>query len=67
VAIAKIRKASPDVTPEEIARRAANYRLHMPTAMLTATALLNHWARCAQPPSRGQDARPADKRRAFFA
>lgn len=46
VALAQIRKASPDVTPEEIARRARNYRVHFRDATLTASALAKHWARC---------------------
>lgn len=47
VAAAEIRKASPDVTPEEVARRAANYRCVMPRgATLTASALAKHWPRC---------------------
>lgn len=41
---------TPDVTPDEIRRRAANYRLHMPAVTLTPTALSKHWARCANPP-----------------
>jgi hypothetical protein len=49
-ALAEIRKASPDVTPEEIHVRAENYRLHMPQATLTAHALKAHWGRCAKPP-----------------
>lgn len=47
VALAEIRKASPDVTPEEIHRRAENYRRHMPHATLTAHALKAHWGRCS--------------------
>ena len=48
-AAAEIRKASPDVTPEEVARRAANYRRLMPKATLTASALSKHWSRCGSP------------------
>lgn len=49
VAIAEIRKASPDVTPEEIARRAERYRRVMPQgSTLTASALAKHWARCGE-------------------
>jgi len=43
----EIRTASPDVTPEEIRRRIANYRTHMPGCACTSTALANHWAKCA--------------------
>lgn len=47
VAAAEIRKASPTVTPEEIARRAAIYPGVMPKgSTLTASALAKHWARC---------------------
>lgn len=51
VALAEIRKASPDVTPEEIHRRAEHYRQHMPQTTLTANALKAHWGRCANPPA----------------
>lgn len=44
-ALASIRKATPDVTPEEIRRRAANYRTHFDAA-LTPSALANQWAKC---------------------
>jgi hypothetical protein len=37
-----------NVTPEEINRRAANYRTHM-DCMLTSTALASHWAKCDKP------------------
>lgn len=47
VALAEIRKASPDVTPIEIARRAANYRSRYREAALTPSALCNQWAACA--------------------
>jgi hypothetical protein len=46
-ALADIRAASPDVTPDEILRRIANYRTHMPDCQCTATAIVNHWATCA--------------------
>jgi hypothetical protein len=45
-AMAEIHEVSPDVTPEEIRRRAANYKTHMRDALLTATALAKHWAKC---------------------
>ena len=45
-ALKTIREATPEVTPEEIARRARNYRTHFDGAALTATALAKHWARC---------------------
>ena len=52
VALAQIRKVCPELRPEEIERRAANYRLHMPNATLTATALSNNWAKCDAAPQR---------------
>jgi hypothetical protein len=40
----QIIEASPDVTPEEIARRAALYRRRHPTWPCTATALCKYWS-----------------------
>jgi len=45
-ALSQIREVTPDVTPEEIARRGVNYRSHFDKAALTASALAKHWARC---------------------
>jgi len=46
--LAEIQKATPDVTVEEIHRRAANFPKVMPPhTTLTAPALATHWARCA--------------------
>ncbi|EIP96852.1 hypothetical protein OpiT1DRAFT_01277 [Opitutaceae bacterium TAV1] len=56
VALADIRRVAPGLTPDEIDRRAANYRLHMPDVTLSASALAKWWARCASPPS--QPTRP---------
>lgn len=53
VALAHIRKASPEVTPDEIRTRARNLTLHLPHATATATSLSNHWARCASAPVYG--------------
>lgn len=39
-------------TPDEIARRAALYRIHYTDAALTPTALARHWAEVAEPPRR---------------
>ena len=44
---AEIVVVSPDVTPDEVRRRAANYRTHFDGAALTPTALSKHWAVCA--------------------
>lgn len=43
-ALADIRTVCPDVTADEIRRRAANYKTHYPDAALTPNALANHWA-----------------------
>jgi hypothetical protein len=60
-ALASIREATPDVTPEEITRRAANYESHFEGAALTSTALAKHWAKCGaeRPPIK---ARPVEHR-----
>lgn len=52
-ALSHIKKASQDVTPDEIRKRASNLVLHMPNARATATSLSKHWARCAAPPVSG--------------
>lgn len=49
-ALADIRRACPGLTPAEIAKRATNYRLHMPDATLTASALAKWWAKVGTPP-----------------
>jgi hypothetical protein len=43
-AVAEIRAATPDVTPDEIRRRAARYRDRFPRWALTAHALAKHWS-----------------------
>lgn len=50
VALAQIRKVSPNVTEIEIERRASNYRAHFRDAAITAMALAKHWGRCDKPP-----------------
>jgi hypothetical protein len=50
-ALKEIRSVCPTVTAEEIKRRALNYRVLMPTAMLTASALAKHWSACDCPPA----------------
>lgn len=47
-ALSAIVKAMPDVTPEEIQRRARNYTTHFRDAALSSTALASWWARCAE-------------------
>jgi hypothetical protein len=44
-ALAEIRAACPGLTPAEIRRRADAYRVAMPGATLTASALAAHWSR----------------------
>jgi hypothetical protein len=51
VALAEIRKVCEGLTPEEIGRRARNYRAQMPDVTLTAHALAKHWARCDRAPA----------------
>lgn len=43
--LAKIKQMTPDVTPEEIKRRAGHYRAEWPSVTCSANALANHWAR----------------------
>lgn len=50
-ALRDIRAASPEVTPDEIKRRAGRYSRKFPSAALTAPALAKHWAACAAPPA----------------
>lgn len=45
-----IQEVTSELTVEEIARRAANYHLHMPTCVCTPHALAKHWAKCDAPP-----------------
>ena len=46
-ALKEIRTANPEVTPEEIKRRIANYRTHFADCACTCTAVAKHWALCA--------------------
>lgn len=46
VAVASIREVAPDVSPDEIRRRAANYARMHPDWELTGPALAKHWAEC---------------------
>jgi hypothetical protein len=61
VALAEIRKVCPELTVAELTRRAANYKLHMPHATLTANALASHWSRCDSAPTYEADKRPNDR------
>ena len=45
-ALKDIKGATPDVTPDEIKRRAAIYARKFPNAALTAPALAKHWSGC---------------------
>lgn len=49
-ALADIKTVSPDVTPEEIRKRAIHYRHHHKDATISAHALAKHWAKCARMP-----------------
>ena len=45
VALAQIRAADPDVTPEALAAAARAYASEWPDVTLTTTALASHWSR----------------------
>ena len=57
-ALKEIRDVCPAVAPDEIQRRAANYRAHFPDASISPFALAKHWARCERPPQPQSSARP---------
>jgi hypothetical protein len=46
-ALSDIKAVCPDLTIDELQRRARNYRSHYPEAALTPFALASHWAICA--------------------
>lgn len=48
-AIKAIRASTPDVTPDEIRRRAANYETHFPGLNRSATGLAKWWSKCHAP------------------
>jgi hypothetical protein len=48
-ALEEIRGVCPDVCPDEITRRAKNYRTHMRESVLTPNALAKNWALCDKP------------------
>lgn len=62
-ALAQIREVTPDVTPEEITKRIANYRTHFKDAACTATAMASHWGRCAEPLAQAAQGGRAGKHR----
>jgi hypothetical protein len=64
VALAEIREADPEVTPEQIAQNARTYRSRHPTWPLTPTALSKNWAEFTgnAPPPGLPSAEPQDWR-----
>ncbi len=60
VALAEIKAATPDLTIEELQRRASNYLTHFDGAALTPNALANQWSKCREPlPRRRMGRRPS--------
>lgn len=47
--VKELKAATPDVTRDDIRRRAAEYRKRFPGAAFTPTALMSHWSTLAQP------------------
>lgn len=65
-ALADIKGVCPQVTPEEIARRSANYRTHMSAdTILTPHALAKNWALCEKPNPRNKLAQETEFADAF--
>ena len=65
-ALADIMAVCPQVTPEEIARRSANYRTHMSDkTILTPSALAKNWALCDKPNPRNKPAQESEFANAF--
>jgi hypothetical protein len=65
-ALADIKGVCPQVTPEEIARRSANYRTHMSAdTILTPHALSKNWALCDKPNPRYKPAQETEFADAF--
>ena len=65
-ALADISAVCPQVTPEEIARRSANYRTHMSDkTILTPSALAKNWALCDKPNPRNKPAQESEFADAF--
>jgi hypothetical protein len=65
-ALADIMAVCPQVTPDEIARRSANYRTHMSAdTILTPHALAKNWALCDNPNPRNKPAQETEFGDAF--
>jgi uncharacterized protein YdaU (DUF1376 family) len=65
-ALADIKGVCPQVTPEEIARRSANYRTHMSAdTILTPHALAKNWALCDKPNPRNKPTQETEFADAF--
>jgi hypothetical protein len=65
-ALADIKGVCPQVTPEEIARRSANYRTHMSDkTILTHSALAKNWALCDKPNPRNKPSQETEFADAF--
>lgn len=65
-ALADVKAVCPQVTPEEIARRSANYRTHMSAStILTHSALAKNWALCDKPNPRNKPAQESEYADAF--
>ena len=47
--VKELKAATPDVTRDDIRRRAGEYRKRFPGAAFTPTALMSHWSTLAQP------------------
>jgi hypothetical protein len=58
-ALKEIREVCPAVTPEEIRRRAANYRHQFRDVVISPHALAKHWSRCDRGPGGSVQAEPA--------
>lgn len=65
-ALADIMAVCPQVTPDEIATRSANYRTHMSAdTILTPHALAKNWALCEKPNPRNKPAQESEFADAF--
>ena len=49
-----IMQVCPDVTADEIKRRALNWKTHHPDCGCTSTAIASHWAKCEKPKTQQQ-------------